>query len=297
MPRVGLEVKAISATKRVAPPGLGHPATGEVTKLVDVSVCIGCKACEVACKEWNDLPPNPDRPFTGSYQTLPDLDYNFWQLIKFNEVERDGRLVWTLTKFQCMHCEDPGCLRACPAPGAIVQYANGIVDFVQENCIGCQFCVTGCPFDVPRVSPTTGKVYKCTLCSERVATGLEPACAKACPTNAISFGTRPKMLAQAERRVEQLRAEGYKNAAVYNPEGVGGTHVIYVLPYGDTPEIYGLPNNPRVTFVNLWKGPLRWLGNTVLFGGILGAVLHYFRFGPREANGKSGASKSESTVQ
>jgi formate dehydrogenase iron-sulfur subunit len=293
LPWVGLEVKAVSASKR-ATPGLGHPATGEVTKLVDVSVCIGCKACEVACKEWNDLPPSPDRPFTGSYQTLPDLQYNFWQLIKFNEVHRDGRLVWTLTKFQCMHCEDPGCLRACPAPGAIVQYANGIVDFVQENCIGCQFCVTGCPFDVPRISPTTGKVYKCTLCSDRVAAGLEPACVKACPTNAISFGTRPKMLAQAEQRAQQLRADGYTNAAVYNPGGVGGTHVVYVLPYGDAPDIYGLPQNPRVTFVNLWKGPLKWLGNTVLFGGILGAVLHYFRFGPREANGRgSGAAAGE----
>ncbi len=290
MARVGLEVKRVSASKRVTP-GLGHPATGEVTKLVDVSVCIGCKACEVACKEWNDLPPNPDRPFTGSYQTLPDLEYNFWQLIKFNEVERDGRFVWTLTKFQCMHCEDPGCLRACPAPGAIVQYANGIVDFVQENCIGCQFCVTGCPFDVPRISPTTGKVYKCTLCSDRVAAGLEPACVKACPTNAISFGTREKMLAQAEERVQRLKADGYANAAVYNPPGVGGTHVVYVLPYGDAPDIYGLPKDPRVTFVNLWKGPLKWLGNTVLFGGILGAVLHYFRFGPREANGKAGSSE------
>ncbi|MDR7563948.1 MAG: formate dehydrogenase subunit beta [Armatimonadota bacterium] len=296
MPRVGLEVKAISATKRVAP-GLGHPPTGEVTKLVDVSVCIGCKACEAACKEWNDLPPNPDRPFTGSYQTLPDLEYNFWQLIKFNEVERDGRLVWTLTKFQCMHCADPGCLRACPAPGAIVQYTNGIVDFVQENCIGCQFCVTGCPFDVPRISPTTGKVYKCTLCSDRVAAGLEPACVKACPTNAISFGTRPKMLAQAEERVQRLKADGYAEATVYNPPGVGGTHVIYVLPFGDEPELYGLPKNPRVTFVNLWKGPLKWLGNTVLFGGILGAVLHYFRFGPREVNGKGAEASHQERVQ
>ena len=296
MPRVGLEVKAVSATKRVTP-GLGHPPTGEVTKLVDVSVCIGCKACEAACKEWNDLPPNPDRPFTGSYQTLPDLEYNFWQLIKFNEVERDGRLVWTLTKFQCMHCEDPGCLRACPAPGAIVQYANGIVDFVQENCIGCQFCVTGCPFDVPRISPSTGKVYKCTLCSDRVAAGLEPACVKACPTNAISFGTRPKMLAQAEERVQRLKVDGYAEATVYNPPGVSGTHVIYVLPFGNEPELYGLPKNPRVTFVNLWKGPLKWLGNTVLFGGILGAVLHYFRFGPREVNGKGAGASHPERVQ
>jgi len=294
MPGPAMQVKAVSAAPRTA---AGVKQVPEVTKLIDVSVCIGCKACEVACQEWNDLPVDKIRSGAlGTYQTLPDLEYNFWQLIKFNEVERDGRLLWTLTKYQCMHCKDPGCLRACPAPGAIVQYANGIVDFVQENCIGCQFCVTGCPFDVPRVSPTTGKVYKCTLCSDRVSAGLEPACVKACPTNAISFGTRQKMLAQAERRAQQLRADGYATAAVYNPPGVGGTNVIYVLPYGDSPEIYGLPRNPRVTFVNLWKGPLKWLGNTVLFGGILGAVLHYFRFGPHEVNGK-GRPEDRGTAQ
>src|SRR5437667_645514 len=152
-----LQVKAISASPRAA---AGIKQVPEVTKLIDVSVCIGCKACEVACQEWNDLGVDKIRTLPpGTYQTLPDLEYNFWQLIKFNETERDGRLLWTLTKYQCMHCEDPGCLRACPAPGAIVQYSNGIVDFVQENCIGCQFGVTGGPFDVPEVSPSTDQVY------------------------------------------------------------------------------------------------------------------------------------------
>src|SRR5947199_10502353 len=103
-----------------------------------------------------------------------------------------------------MHCEDPGCLRACPAPGAIVQYSNGIVDFVQENCIGCQFCVTGCPFDAPKISPSTGKVYKCTLCSDRLGAGLEPACANACPTNAISFRTPEPTPTPAASRARQL---------------------------------------------------------------------------------------------
>lgn len=105
------------------------------------------------------------------------------------------------------------------------------------------------------------------------------------------------MLAQAQQRVAQLKADGYSHATVYNPPGVGGTHVVYVLPYGDSPDIYGLPKNPRVTFVNLWKGPLKWLGNTVLFGGILGAVLHYFRFGPREADGKGAEGAPRERVQ
>ena len=92
-----------------------------------------------------------------------------------------------------MHCEDPGCLKACPAPGAIVQYANGIVDFVSDNCIGCGYCVKGCPFDIPRISPEDHKSYKCTLCSDRVGVGLEPACVKACPTGAIMFGSKTDM--------------------------------------------------------------------------------------------------------
>jgi formate dehydrogenase beta subunit len=275
-----LQVKAISASSGTAAAIQDVP---EVTKLIDVSVCIGCKACEVACQEWNDLQVDAIRSSPpGTYQTLPDLEYNFWQLIKFNEAERDGRLLWTLTKYQCMHCEDPGCLKACPAPGAIVQYSNGIVDFNQENCIGCQFCVTGCPFDVPRISPATGKVYKCTLCSDRVGAGLEPACAKACPTNAISFGTREKMLTQATQRADQLKADGYAQASVYNPAGVGGTHVVYVLPHGEEPSLYGLPKDPKVTFVSFWKGPLKWLGNLVLMGGVVGTILHYLRYGPRD---------------
>ncbi len=93
----------------------------------------------------------------------------------------------------CMHCEDPGCLKACPSPGAIVQYANGIVDFISENCIGCGYCVKGCPFDIPRVNPVDHKSYKCTLCSDRVGVGLEPACVKACPTGAIMFGSKADM--------------------------------------------------------------------------------------------------------
>src|SRR5262249_14915417 len=137
MPTTSLELKAVSATSS-PPPGIKQAK--EVAKLIDTSTCIGCKACEVACQEWNDLPATENRAFTGSYQTLPDLDSNFWQLIKFNEIERGGQFMWNMTKYQCMHCQDPGCLIACPAPGAIVQYQNGIVDFNQDNCIACGYC-------------------------------------------------------------------------------------------------------------------------------------------------------------
>lgn len=279
MPTPSLELRAISATSSPSP---GIKQAKEVAKLIDTSTCIGCKACEVACQEWNDLPPSGSRPFAGTYQTLPDLDWNFWQLIKFNEIDRGGQLLWTMTKYQCMHCQDPGCLHACPAPGAIVQYQNGIVDFNQENCIGCGYCMSGCPFDVPRLSKSTGKVYKCTLCSDRVEVGLEPACIKSCPTNCLHFGTKEQLVQIANGRVQQLKNIGYAQAAVYDPPGVSGAHVIYVLAQGDTPEIYGLPRDPSVSVaVTLWKKPLKWFGGLMMMGGIFAAFAHYVRYGPK----------------
>ncbi len=253
-----------------------------VAKLVDTSLCIGCKACEVACQEWNDHEFTLGT-FGGTYQTMPETTHNFWNLIKFNEYETDGAITWLMAKYQCMHCADPGCLRACPAPGAIVQQPNGIVDFVYENCIGCGYCITGCPFDIPRLSPATKKVYKCSLCNDRTSVGLEPACIKTCPTNCLSFGSREELVRKADARAVELKADGHTDAGVYNPAGVGGTNVIYVLKHASKPEDYGLPKNPTIPWtVALWKGPVKWLGTAVLAGGILGAFFHYVRYGPKE---------------
>jgi formate dehydrogenase beta subunit len=215
---------------------------------------------------------------------------NFWNLIRFNEMEvQGGSLHWLMRKDQCMHCEDPGCLKACPAPGAIVQYNNGIVDFQQENCIGCGYCITGCPFNVPKLSKTTNKVYKCTLCTDRVAVGLQPACIKACPTSCLQFGTKKDMLQKANLRVTQLKASGFKDAAVYDPPGVGGTGVISVLAFGTMPEAYGLPADPTVPLaVSFWKSPLKWIGNLAIAAGIVGTALHYLRFGPKHAKPPEG---------
>jgi formate dehydrogenase beta subunit len=254
-----------------------------VAKLIDTTTCIGCKACEAACQEWNDNGFTVGTAsFGGTYQTKADLEYNFWNLIKFNEFQRsDGGIVWNMAKYQCMHCIDAGCLRACPAPGAIFRRENGIVDFDQAKCIGCGYCITGCPFDVPRLSPITQKVYKCTLCSDRTAVGLEPACIKACPTNCLTFGTREDLIRIAEARAGELKEDGFAHAGVYNPAGVGGTHVLYVLKDASRPEDYGLPRDPHIAWtVALWKGPLKWLGSAVWIGALLGALLHYLRFGP-----------------
>ena len=186
----GLEIRRSSASLRGELSGMRQLPV--VAKYVDTTTCIGCKACEVACQEWNDLGILPTQQF-DSYQTMPTLDAQYWNLIKFSEREENGTLMWLMRKDQCMHCEDPGCLAACPAPGAIVQYANGIVDVNPDRCIGCQYCRTGCPFDVPRFSATTGKMAKCTLCVDRVTGGLEPACVKACPTGCLHFGSKDEV--------------------------------------------------------------------------------------------------------
>ncbi len=265
-------------------PGAGLNREFHVCKLVDTTTCIGCKACEVACLEWNGYTFS-ETTFDNSYQTMPETAWNYWNLIKFNEHEReDGTMMLLMRKDQCMHCEDPGCLAACPADGAIVQYANGIVDFQEEHCIGCGYCITGCPFDIPKFSPKARKVFKCTLCNDRVAVGLEPACIKACPTGCLHFGTKPEMKELAEKRAEQLRTQsGFPDAGVYDPPGVGGTHVIYVLHDATNPELYGgLPKDPHIPIsVQLWKHPLKWIGNLAMVGGLFGLAWHYMRYGKK----------------
>ena len=278
-----MEIKAISG-HRGGTPGHGVSRDYDVCKLVDTTTCIGCKACEVACLEWNGYEFR-ETTFDNTYQTMPDTAWNFWNLIRFNEVPNDdGTVQWLMRKDQCMHCEEPGCLIACPADGAIVQYANGIVDFNQANCIGCQYCVTGCPFNIPKFNDVTKKVYKCTLCSDRVGAGLEPACIKSCPTGCLHFGSKEDMRELAEKRVAQIKANtSHKDAGVYDPEGVGGTHVIYVLHDAKNPEKYGgLPADPSVPFfVKMWKGPLKWLGGLAMGLGVAAVFGHYVRYGPK----------------
>jgi len=256
------------------------PPTRQLTpmaKLIDVSKCIGCKACQAACVEWNDTNPEPEEN-VGVYTNPHDLTPDMFTLMRFAEWENPetNNLEWLIRKDGCMHCADPGCLAACPSPGAIVQYSNGIVDFDHDACIGCGYCIKGCPFDIPRVSKTDHKAYKCTLCSDRVALGQGPACAKACPTQAIAFGTKDDMKKHAEERITDLKSRGYKNAGLYDPEGVGGTHVMYVLHHADKPGIYNdLPDNPRIPpIVQTWKGATKSVGVVAMGLAAAAVVLH-----------------------
>jgi len=284
-----LAIKRISASS-APPPGVSSGP--EYSKLVDISRCIGCKGCEVACKEWNELKSETTFNF-GSYQSHQDLTPNTWLLMRFNEKEVDGSLRWMITKDACLHCAEPGCLYACPSPGAIVQYTNGIVDFNQENCIGCQYCVSGCPFDIPRFDSVTGKVYKCTLCVDRVEAGLEPACVKTCPTNAIAWGSKEDMTELGNKKVAGLKNRGFENAVLYDPAGVGGTHMMYVVPHGDRLEDYHLPADPVAS-----PGPLKalgWmkdLGGLLLGGGLVGALVHYLALGPQRPD-ETGSNSTE----
>lgn len=276
-----------SATNSLTPPAQVRDYKEEVAKLIDVTTCIGCKACQVACSEWNDI---RDKIGTnvGVYDNPTDLTAKSWTVMRFSEVEENGKFEWLIRKDGCMHCYDPGCLKACPSEGAIVQYKNGIVDFKSEHCIGCGYCIAGCPFNVPRINQEDNRAYKCTLCVDRVEVGQEPACVKTCPTGAIHFGSKEDMTALATDRVTELKTRGYNNAGLYDPEGVGGTHVMYVLHHADKPQLYhGLPENPTISpTVTFWKGiwkPLAAVGFAATFAA---AIFHYVGIGPNRVSKK-----------
>ena len=258
-----------------------------MAKLIDVSKCIGCKACQSACLEWNDVRAEIGTN-VGVYDNPPDLTPDMFTVMRFTEWinPETQNLEWLIRKDGCMHCADPGCLKACPAPGAIVQYSNGIVDFVHENCIGCGYCIKGCPFNIPRISKVDSTAYKCTLCSDRVAVGQGPACAKACPTHAIVFGTKDEMKQHAQGRIEDLKSRGYTNAGLYDPPGVGGTHVMYVLHHADKPEIYSdLAKDPKIsTIVEIWKGAAKYAGLAVMGAFAAIGLLHYAVEGPNDVS-------------
>ncbi len=221
---------------------------GEKAKLIDVSKCTGCRGCQIACKQWNQLPAGATTN-RGTYQNPPDLQENTWTLVRFQEMtDEQGKLKWLFWKDGCVHCTDATCERLCPA-GARFRLDYGAVATDNEKCVGCQSCVAACPFGKPRYSEATNKAYKCNLCVDRVKDGLPPACVKACPTGALKFGERADMLKLAYARVKELGGA----ASVYGDKFFGGTHVMYVLEQ-PVSAYNSLPAKPKVAAsVIFWK--------------------------------------------
>jgi formate dehydrogenase iron-sulfur subunit len=252
--------------------------------LTDSTVCIGCKACEVACKEWNQVPADGYR-FTGaSYDNTSALGHSTWRHVKF--VERAGTTTepadggyrsnafrWDFSSDVCKHCHNAGCLEACPT-GSIVRTEFGGVFVQPDICNGCGYCVVACPFGVIDRRPGDGRAFKCTFCYDRQKAGLQPACAKACPTDSIQFGDLDALHMRAEQRLEELRTRGIGDAVLYDARGssVGGTHAIFILR--GRPEEYNLPSAPEVPTVHLRAG---W-GSAAAAAGLMlaGTALAFF---------------------
>lgn len=253
----------------------------QVAMLIDLSKCMGCRACQVACKEWNGLPAETTRN-RGTYENPPDLSSKTWTRIRFMESSENGTVKWQFFKEQCVHCTDAPCVKVCPT-AALKNNPLGFVSFEEELCNGCAYCAEFCPYGVPRMDVGNtltgrGKASKCTLCQDRVTNGYVPACAKSCPADAISFGDRGAMIAKGEERVARLQAGASRqlpNATLYGKDELGGLGTMYVLP--DKPETYGLPTNPESTFrlTSTWQDIIQPLGELALGVGIIGAALNW----------------------
>jgi formate dehydrogenase iron-sulfur subunit len=269
----------------------------------DTSVCIGCKACEVACKEWNVIPED-GLDWTGdSYDNTGELGANTWRHVAFVEQRKplrlDGEaavldaepLRWLMESDVCKHCTHAACLDVCPT-GALFRTEFGTVVVQQDVCNGCGYCVPACPFgvldkrhlprrpeDAPLALPVLGKkedgrVWKCTLCYDRLKGGHEPACAKACPTDSIQFGELDELRERADARLAKLQAQKWNGAQLYGrdpDDGVGGFGAFFLLL--DEPEVYGLPPDPVVTTKHL---PQMWRTTAIAAAAtVVGAALAF----------------------
>jgi formate dehydrogenase iron-sulfur subunit len=287
------------------PDSYGDEAQPRVGFFTDTSICIGCKACEVACKEWNRI-PDSNQGFTGmSYDHTIDLGANTWRHVAFVEQRKptgleaaasslveaaslnqlaegadvstyqdDEGVRWLMASDVCKHCTEAACLEVCPT-GALFRTEYGTVVVQEDVCNGCGYCVSACPFGVLEQREGDGRVWKCTLCYDRLGDGLEPACAKACPTNSIQFGEVEELRERAERRLERFTEAGVAEARLYGADpddGVGGFGAFFLLL--DEPEVYGLPPDPVDTTRHLggiWAAAAA--GAVALGAALAGAVL------------------------
>jgi formate dehydrogenase iron-sulfur subunit len=252
--------------------------------LTDSTLCIGCKACEVACKEWNGV-PHDGFHFTGfSYDNTAALGHSTWRHVKFVERATDAVQLpdagyrsdafrWDFSSDVCKHCEHAGCLEACPT-GAIVRTEFGGVFIQPDVCNGCGYCVVTCPFGVVDRRPGDGRAFKCTFCYDRQKAGLQPACATACPTQSIQFGELDELQARAAARVAELAERGITDAVLYDARetSIGGTHALFI--FRGRAEDYNLPTAPVLPTAHLRQG---WrsaaIGAAAMVAGTLLAFL------------------------
>jgi formate dehydrogenase iron-sulfur subunit len=265
----------------------------------DTSLCIGCKACEVACKEWNDVPED-GLDLTGmSFDNTKTLSADSWRHVAFIEQRKPMKLTdaaapapgpaggdngesgdfrWLMASDVCKHCTHAACLDVCPT-GALFRTEFGTVVVQDDVCNGCGYCVPACPYGVIDKRESDGGAHKCTLCYDRLGDGLEPACAKACPTKSIQFGELDELRARAGERVEALHEAGVADARLYGADpadGVGGDGAFFLLL--DEPEVYGLPPDPVVTTRDL---PRMWRHAAIAAAGLITAVASAFAGRPR----------------
>jgi formate dehydrogenase iron-sulfur subunit len=222
----------------------------------DTSICIGCKACEVACKEWNAVPEDGLNLTGMSFDNSISLGADTWRHVAFIERRDDaGDFRWLMSSDVCKHCTEAGCLDVCPT-GSLMRSEFGTVVVQEDICNGCGYCVPACPFGVIGRREDDGLAHKCTLCYDRLSDGQEPACAKACPTQSIQFGPLDELRERADARLARLHDADVPEARLYGRDpdsGVGGTGAMFLLL--DEPEVYGLPPDPVVTTRHL---PRMW---------------------------------------
>lgn len=265
----------------------------------DTTICIGCKACQVACHEWNELPAvaGGRLELTGdSYDNTGKLGALDWRHVRFIEQIPEDRHQngfldgsrWLMMSDVCKHCVQAGCLEVCPT-GAIIRTEFDSVFIQQDVCNGCRACISACPFGVVDVGDD-GKAHKCTLCYDRLQHGLEPACAKACPTDSIRFGDVDELMTIADDRVADLRAQGVDAYIYGKDEIVGGLNCFFLLV--DKPEVYGLPARPELPSKNIAAG---FAGSAVAAAALAVTGIASFRHARMEKMSEEGSAATEAS--